>query len=57
METTRAWFCTCRGTPLEMVAGDPLDEEDVEPTCPRCGATPSNDPHKTVVYRDLPADD
>ena len=53
METTRKWYCCCRGTPLELTFEDPLEEEQGEPTCSRCGASPSADPKKTISFQDF----
>ncbi len=54
MSIFRKWYCTCTGKPEELnyeeVAGE---EEKGEPFCEECGATPSSDPRKTVVYRDI----
>jgi len=53
MDVSRRWFCTCTGKKVELqnVAG--VNDEDVgEPACARCGATPSSDPKKTVIYED-----
>ena len=52
MTQYRQWYCHCSGAPRELVS-DPLVEEDsLEPSCPRCGATPSSDPKHTITYRD-----
>ena len=53
MDTIRKWYCSCRGKPLELTFEDPLEEEQGEPTCNRCGASPSSDPKKTISYRDF----
>ena len=53
METTRKWYCSCRGKPIEIYFADPLEEEQGEPTCNRCGASPSADPKKTISYHDF----
>ena len=52
METNRKWFCSCRGKPVELSFENPLEEEQGEPTCTRCGASPSSDPKKTISYKD-----
>ncbi len=54
MSIYRKWYCTCSGRPLELPLAPPAAEEDPEePACERCGATPSSDPRKTVIYRDV----
>ena len=53
MDTIRKWYCSCRGEPLELIFEDPLEEEQGEPTCNRCGASPSSDPKKTISFRDF----
>jgi len=53
MAIIRKWYCSCRGTAVELSVVDPLDDEAGEPTCPRCGASASSDPRKTVSYRDV----
>jgi hypothetical protein len=53
MTITRKWFCSCRGKLVELTVVDALEEEPGEPTCPRCGATPSSDPKHTLSYKDL----
>lgn len=53
METIRRWYCSCRGKALELTFEDPLEEERGEPTCNRCGASPSADPKKTITFRDF----
>lgn len=53
MEVYRKWFCTCSGQPVELNYDESLEEEERgEPYCERCGATPSSDPRKTIIYRD-----
>ena len=52
MESVRKWYCNCRGKPLELTVEDPLEEEQSEPTCSRCGASPSADPKRTISYHD-----
>lgn len=55
MSVYRKWYCTCSGDALELDYTDaPLDEdEEVEPVCDLCGATPSSDPKRTITYRDV----
>ncbi|MBE0596332.1 MAG: hypothetical protein IH614_03580 [Desulfuromonadales bacterium] len=57
MDVYRRWFCTCSSTRVELayeaIAEGETDEPG-EPTCPRCGATPSSDPRRTVSYEDVP---
>ncbi len=52
MFVVRKWFCNCTGQPRELVFVETVEDEAGEPTCPRCGASPSNDPKRTVIYRD-----
>jgi len=53
MTVTRKWFCNCSGSPRELNTEKQIEEEEAaEPFCPRCGATPSSDPRKTISYRD-----
>ena len=52
MTVYRKWFCTCRGKPLELNMDSPMEDEPAEPTCERCGATPSSDPKHTIIYKD-----
>lgn len=52
MIVERIWFCTCSETPRELVVVDNAEGEPGEPTCPRCGASPSSDPKHTVGFRD-----
>jgi hypothetical protein len=51
----RKWSCIYIGKPLELeYQSTPVDEdEEEEPTCRRCGATPSSDLRKTVSYRGI----
>jgi len=58
MPTLRQWFCSCTGKKRELVMDPHVEEDSLEPTCPRCGATPSSDPRRTISYRELdePAD-
>jgi len=53
MIVERKWFCKCTGQPRELVFVETADDEAGEPTCPRCGASPSSDPKHTVSYRDV----
>ncbi|PLX85334.1 MAG: hypothetical protein C0617_04480 [Desulfuromonas sp.] len=54
MSVYRKWYCTCVGSPVELDYQEKIDEEgDTQPSCRRCGATPSSDPRKTVIYRDI----
>ena len=52
MSTYRRWFCSCKGTPRELVVDPHVEDDSLEPTCPLCGATPSSDPKRTISYRD-----
>ncbi|MBE0577059.1 MAG: hypothetical protein IH613_14335 [Desulfuromonadales bacterium] len=53
MTIYRKWYCSCRGKPLELTAVETVEDEPVEPTCERCGASPSSDPRHTISYRDV----
>lgn len=53
MTVYRTWYCNCRGKPEELESVETIEDEPAEPACRHCGATPSSDPRKTVVYRDL----
>ena len=54
MSIYRKWYCTCSGTAGGTAAGPAgAEDEPDEPVCERCGATPSSDPKKTVIYRDV----
>ena len=54
MAIYRKWYCTCSGMPVELAPPPPvLDDEPDEVACEICGATPSSDPKKTVIYRDI----
>lgn len=54
MTIYRTWYCTCSGTPVEIAPYPPvIEDEPDEPTCDRCGASPSSDPRRTVIYRDV----
>lgn len=52
MTIYRKWYCSCRGTPLELAPLEIGEDEPLEPACPRCGASPSSDPKHTITYRD-----
>lgn len=52
MIVERTWFCNCSGQPRELVYVETAEDEAGEPTCPRCGASPSSDPKHTVGFRD-----
>ena len=52
MTVYRKWYCNCSGTSRELVADPYVEEDAIEPTCPRCGATPSSDPRHTISYED-----
>ena len=54
MDVSRRWYCNCSGEKVELSYHPGLDEDDVgEPACDRCGATPSSDPKKTIVFKDV----
>lgn len=53
MTIYRKWYCSCRGTPLELSTVETAEDEPVEPICQRCGASPSSDPRHTISYRDV----
>jgi len=52
MEILRIWYCSCSGKPLELENDAHLEEEEHEPVCPRCGASPSSDPKHSISFRD-----
>lgn len=52
MTVYRKWYCTCTGKPIELTYGEVFEDEPIQPVCERCGATPSSDPRKTIIYRD-----
>ena len=52
MIVERRWFCSCSGQPRELVYVEAAEDEAGEPTCPRCGASPSSDPKHTLAFRD-----
>ncbi|MBW2477710.1 MAG: hypothetical protein JRE63_10365 [Deltaproteobacteria bacterium] len=53
MSIYRKWFCSCRGKPVELTVIDQNEDQTGEATCPRCGASPSSDPKKTITYKDI----
>ena len=53
MSIYRKWYCSCRGKPLELNVVFSAEDEPVEPTCQRCGASPSSDPHHTLSFKDI----
>lgn len=53
MDVERKWYCTCSGAPVELASLAPAEEDETEPGCERCGATPSSDPHRHLFYRDV----
>ena len=55
MTIYRKWYCSCSGKPLELEyqSAPVLEDEEGEPVCRRCGATPSSDPRKTISYQDI----
>jgi len=58
MDVYRKWFCSCRGKPVELSYEQVLEEEGgSEPVCPRCGASPSSDPKRTISFSDEEAED
>ena len=53
MDIQRRWYCQCTGKKIELTFVPGPDDEDVgEPACEKCGATPSSDPKKNIVFRD-----
>lgn len=52
MTVYRKWYCTCTGEPIELTYEEIQEDEPVVPSCEFCGATPSSDPKKTIIYRD-----
>lgn len=52
MTVYRQWFCECSGTLRELVADPHVEEDSIEPVCPRCGASPSSDPKHTIRFAD-----
>ena len=53
MSQHRKWYCSCRGKRLELSVVEIVEDEPVEPTCQRCGASPSSDPRHTITYEDI----
>lgn len=53
MIVERRWYCNCTGQPRELVVVESAEDETGEPTCPRCGASVSADPKRTVIFRDI----
>jgi hypothetical protein len=53
MIVERKWFCSCAGNPRELVIVESAEDESGEPACPRCGASPSSDPKRTLSFRDI----
>ena len=52
MTVYRKWYCTCTGEPIELTYDEIQEDEPVVPVCEICGASPSSDPKKTIIYRD-----
>jgi len=52
MTVIRKWFCTCSGSPVELEFVESLEDEPGEAICRRCGASPSSDPRRTIIYKD-----
>jgi len=52
MTVHRQWYCNCSGKRRELVADPYIEEDSLEPACPRCGATPSSDPKHTLSFVD-----
>lgn len=53
MTITRKWYCNCRGKKKELIFVELFDDEPIEPTCNRCGASPSSDPRHTISFQDI----
>jgi hypothetical protein len=53
MNTYRKWYCTCTGKPIELGVREFAEDEPLEPVCERCGASPSSDPKKTIIFREI----
>ncbi len=53
MTIYRKWYCTCTGEPVELTCNEFLEDEPVELVCELCGATPSSDPRRTIIFREL----
>lgn len=52
MIVERKWFCSCTGQARELVYVETAEDDAAEPACPRCGASPSSDPKRTVTFQD-----
>lgn len=52
MTVYRQWFCNCDGKKRHLISDPYVEEDSLEPACPRCGATPSSDPKHTVNFVD-----
>jgi len=52
MTEIRQWFCNCDGKRRELVFDLFVEDDSREPACPRCGATPSSDPKRTLSFID-----
>lgn len=53
MTVYRKWYCSCRGNPAELNIVETEEDEPVEATCQRCGASVSSDPKRTISYKDI----
>ena len=53
MTITRKWYCSCRGKLAELSTMEFFEDEPTEPTCQRCGASPSSDPRHTISFKDI----
>lgn len=53
MTISRKWYCSCRGKPAELSTLETAEDEPIEPTCQRCGASPSSDPKHTISFKDI----
>jgi uncharacterized protein CbrC (UPF0167 family) len=53
MIVERQWYCSCSGQARELVYVESAEDEAAEPACPRCGASPSSDPKRTISYKDI----
>jgi len=52
MTVIRKWYCICSGKPVELEFVENLEDEPGEAICRRCGASPSSDPRRTIIYKD-----